>query len=109
MFMARFSFATAPDPEVWLARLRAEVGARRAGPRNVELEWGPAAGAGAALMVLSMDPVALTYAGKVSLALGGERLTMDGAPWAVPAWAQRRWVDVPWLRRARIWIGPTRY
>ncbi|MBK9034689.1 MAG: hypothetical protein IPL61_26060 [Myxococcales bacterium] len=109
MCMARFQFAAPLDSDQWRAQLQREVGARRASPRNVELEWGPsAAGPGGELMVLSMDAIALTYAAKVSLALGGARVTADGAPWVVPTWAAPRWVDLPWRRRIRIWIGPTR-
>lgn len=60
--------------------------------------------------VLSMSAVALAYAAKVATQLGGERvaLTEHAELRPIPPWTARRWVELPWLVRARIWLGPTR-
>ena len=52
-----------------------------------------------------MDPVALVYAAKLCLGMGGEPA---GKHWVPPDWAMTRWVELPWTTRFRLWIGPTR-
>ena len=52
-----------------------------------------------------MDWVALVYAAKVCLGMGGERV---GTPWVPPDWATRQWVEIPWTTRLRLRIGPTK-
>jgi hypothetical protein len=102
-----FRFEHPPSEAVLRERLRAEVGRRRAGERCVELDWH----AGGGLMVLSMDGIALLYAAKVCVALGGVRLrlgTADEQPLVLPGWAHQPWVSLPWWTRFRLWLGPTK-
>lgn len=92
--------------EAWRARLGAEIGPRRAGPRNVELSQ-----RGDVLEILSMDAVAIAYAGKVSVALGGSAC-LPGShaprPYRPAAWTDRPWRELSRWRRLRIWLGPMR-
>ena len=104
----RFRYASPPTESVWREQLRREVGRWRSTPRAVEWSVEPS-GDGWVETLLSQDGVALAYAGKVSLALGGEHLPFfGGRPWTVPDWAATPWTELSWLTRARIWIGPTR-
>ena len=109
MGMLRFRFSERPDEGAWRARLRDAAGSSRADPRCVETEWAPD-GDGSVLTVLSMDGVALAYAARVCVELGATHvpLTASGVAWSPPAWTSSRWRDLPWLTRARIWLGPTR-
>jgi hypothetical protein len=105
-----FRFARPPDERAWRARLRHEVGARRSSERNVETSWrDEPEGAGGALEILSMDAIALAYATKVCLELGAEPVSPTGErrARAPPPWTATRWVAMPWLTEARIWLGPT--
>ncbi|WP_434044353.1 MULTISPECIES: hypothetical protein [Sorangium] len=107
--MYRFRFIQQPDECAWRARLRDEVGARRSNERNVETCWHGDREAGT-LEVLSMDAIALAYAAKVCVELGGEpALPMHARHGPIqPPWTATRWIAMPWWTRARIWFGPTR-
>ncbi|HEY4176069.1 MAG TPA: hypothetical protein VGM90_04530 [Kofleriaceae bacterium] len=100
MMMRRFRFAHDPDVESLRMQLRAEVGARLASERSVEMSSG-----GGVVELLSMDAIGLVYASKVCVVNGGES---ERAPWTPPGWASRPWVDVPWLTKLKLWIGPTK-
>lgn len=107
MAMAAWSFRfDQPPSEADLrARLRAEIG-RRASERNVELEWGD----DGRLVILSQDGVALVYAAKVCLALGGvptELGSDEPRPLVLPEWTGTPWVALPWWTRFRLLLGPT--
>ena len=101
-----FRFPRQPDPHALRSGLRAEVGARRASEHNVESSWAPEPASEAGVLeLLSMDGVALVYAAKLCLALGGEPLR---GPWTPPPWALRPWLDIPWTTRLRLLLGPTK-
>lgn len=109
MGMHRFRFADPPDDATFRARLRAEVGTRRSGPRCVETAWSLGSDGTTTLEILSMNAIAFVYAAKVCLDLGGEhlRLTPSSRPWVPPAWTATPWVQLPFLKRLRLTIGPT--
>lgn len=105
----RFRFAQRPDEVAWRAQLRREVGRNLSSERCVEIAWEETPGSeGGALVVCSMNGIALIYGAKVCLAFGGERVARDDEPWALPAWTTAStWRGLPWMKRARLWFGPT--
>jgi hypothetical protein len=105
MFALWFRVPPGVDESTFRARLEAEIG-RRARAPDVETSW-----RGDVLEILTMDFVALAYAGKVAVALGGVCVASNGTdarPFAPAPWTATPWVSLPWWRRLRIWIGPTR-
>jgi len=109
MMGAWFRFPPDVDVDVvaWRVRLASEIGARRAGDRNVDV-----AVEGGLWAVSTMDLVAYAYAHKVVATLGGQMLLPSGAAPATPCvpalWVATPWVAMSWRRRLRIWIGPPR-
>jgi hypothetical protein len=101
-----FRFNREPDRQVFRSRLRAEIGKRRSREGNLDVSWRPDRESDAGVFeVLSMDAIAIVYAGKVCLEIGGE--PADG-PWAPPDWATAKWVEIPWTKKLRLTFGPTK-
>lgn len=105
MGLFRFRFASRPDELVFRERLGREIGQRRA--RSVDLEWSDDVTSGGVFGVLSQSAVALAYSAKVAAAMGGVRvpLTPGSKIQPLPPWTATAWIELPWLVRAKIWVG----
>jgi hypothetical protein len=59
---------------------------------------------GSRVRILSMDPIALVYAHRAIIELGGEPAQFDGTPrdLELPEWSERPWQSHGFLRRLRI-------
>jgi hypothetical protein len=103
MALLSFRLSSPPDLRALRARLRFEVGWRRATEHSVEMYWKPdETGEGGTLDVLSQDGIALAYAGKLCDELGG--VSVRGA-FTPPRWTRTPWNRTPFTRRVMIWFG----
>ena len=109
MMMITFRFSAAVPTEACLRdRLRAELGPSKAS--DVDIEYGSGYGGNetdADVSLLSMDVIALVYAKKVCLALGGVRLRegREQRQAEGPDWARVSWFTHGLLTRLRIRLG----
>lgn len=109
MMMITFRFSAAVPTEADLRdRFRAEIGPSKAS--NVDIEYGPGYAGNttdADVSLLSMDVIALVYAKKVCLALGGVRVRRgrEERQVASPDWASAPWFTHGILTRLRIRLG----
>lgn len=105
MGLYRFRFASRPDEAIFRERLGREIGSRRA--RSVDLEWTDEATGGGVFGVLSQNGLTLAYAAKVCAAMGGVRVPLlpGSKIRPLPSWTATAWVELPWLERAKIWLG----
>lgn len=118
MMATWYRFPDSLDEATWRAALIAELGAQRASPDNVEVTWRHSMASLRALLlgrpssidddkdssavtsIASMDLVALAYATKVSLALGGEPVLPNGSPVTQPR-RPAPWTTTPWITKSR--------
>jgi hypothetical protein len=105
MGLYRFRFVARPDETIFRERLGREIGRRRA--RSIDLEWSDDAAGGGVLGVLSQSGLTLAYAAKVGAAMGGVRvpLSHNSEIRPLPSWTATAWIELPWLVRAKIWLG----
>lgn len=105
MALVRFRFdGEAPSEGQIREALRGQLGPRaRRAVDSVEVE-------GSEVSVTSKDYVALIYAWKVCVELGGRRARLgpDGPP-SLPSWTSIPWTEHSWLSRLSIRFGRIRF
>jgi len=93
----KFRFVEPPDEERLVAALIAEVGIDRASEVDFDRRPGE-------IQFESMDSIALEYASKVCVVMGG--VVVYPSQWKLPPWTATKWVDRPWWARLlRVWLG----
>ena len=111
MAMMLFHFDEPFDQMQWRASLVKRVGRRRASERSVELEWSEDE-QGGTLSMLTQDMIAMVYGGQLAIELGGRHMPLSFGepqpPWRPPEWAKTPRIKLSWLKRFKLWLGPTK-
>jgi hypothetical protein len=99
MCVVRFKFPDPMDVKTLRAALRCEVG-RRASERNIEISISRTDDRGQTIQFLSTDGIAILYARKVSVALGGDYVRPESMP--LPRWVDTPWVVMSWWMKFKV-------